>query len=410
MASSAAKIAAKFSQLSSELIRDRAAAAPVIAAKLAIARGGWGIGASRFLMLGLYQQPMSRWSESLSYFKEVEPALRTINWQGEGRRLTIDKLITAERFSQASIPAPWLIAVIGRDSSAHPHGRSIPSLTHLEEVGAALASCPERIFVKPATAWRGQGAMGPERRNGRWSVGSETLSDRELAGRLLASAPPSGLLLQERLRSHPALTPVGGALGLGCVRMNTAFTRTGPEFLFAFAKIMGHEGLVDNFAGGKYGNLASGVDKESGRLTQAFGRRRGRQYLIESVDSHPITGARLAGFQLPMWQEIVSLARHTAASFPEAPLVGADIAITAHGPRVIEIQSDWESNISQLTFGAGLRPLLREVVPRLALAEDIKDKAMREMGLAGYAPRWRKPPREPRDCTDSLGRPRRVSR
>lgn len=98
----------------------------------------------------------------------------------------------------------------------------------------------------------------------------ETLSHRELAERLVAR-PPTGLLLQERLRSHPALAPIGGDLGLGCVRTNTALTIDGPEFLFAFAKIMGSEGLVDNFAGGKYGNLAAGVDKASGRLTRVFG-------------------------------------------------------------------------------------------------------------------------------------------
>lgn len=390
-------IASKFAQLTSELTRDRATAAPAIATKLVMARSLYGIGAARFLMLGLYDQPMHHWSDSMSYFKDIEPGLRTLNWQGDGRRLTVDKLITTERFAKTGLPTARLLGVIGRDRAAHPHDGLFPILSTVDEVAAVLAAAPDRLFVKPATGWRGQGAVGPERRNGQWCVRDERLSDRELATRLVAAAPPTGLLLQERLRSHPDLEPIGGKLGLGCVRMNTALTTTGPEFLFAFCKIMGNEGLVDNFAGGKYGNLAAGVDKQSGALTRVYGRKPGRQYLIEAIDTHPITGAKLVGFQLPLWSEVVDLAKRTAAAFPESPLVGADIAITDAGPRVIEIQSDWESNISQLTYGAGLRPLLREVVPRLAAPDDIKQQAMRCMGLVGRTRRWRKPPRHARE-------------
>jgi hypothetical protein len=390
-------IGRKFAQLSTELIRDRPAAAAAIAAKLVVARGFYGIGAARFLMLGMYRQPMSLWPESMSYFKDVEPGLRTINWQSDGQRLSVDKLITIERFTNAGIPTAPLIAIIGRDSAEHPHDGLFANLSTVAEVAATLAAAPDRLFVKPATGWRGQGAMGPERRDGRWWVHGESLSERELAERLVATAPPTGLLVQERLRSHPALAPIGGELGLGCVRMNTALTIDGPEFLFAFAKIMGNHGLVDNFAGGKYGNLASGVDKASGALTRVFGRKAGRQYLIEAMNTHPITGETLIGFKLPLWPEVVDLAKRTASAFAETPLVGSDIAITDKGPRVIEIQSDWESNISQLTFGAGLRPLLREVVPRLAISDAIKHKAMRDMGLLGNTRRWRKPSRQERN-------------
>jgi hypothetical protein len=386
----------KFAQLSTELIHDRGAAAPACAAKLVMARGFYGIGAARFLMLGMYDQQMKRWSESMSYFKDIEPGLRTLNWQGEGRRLTVDKLLTTERFAKTGIPTARLLAVIGRDCAAYPSEGLFPMLATVEEVAAALASAPDRIFVKPATGWRGQGAMGPERRGQRWSVRGETLSDHDLAQRLFLTAPPTGLLLQDRLRSHPDLAPIGGNLGLGCVRMNTALTTTGPEFLFAFAKIMGNEGLVDNFCGGKYGNLAAGVDKTTGALTRVFGRKPGRSYLIESFNTHPITGTALLGFRLPLWSEVVDLAKRTAAAFPESPLVGADIAITEDGPRVIEIQPDWESNISQLTFGAGLRPLLRDIVPRLAAPEHIRQQAMRQMGLVGSTRKWRKPARDER--------------
>src|SRR5687768_11542722 len=173
---SSGTIIQRFAQLSGEVIRDRGAATPMIAAKLILARGLWGIGAARFLMLGLYAQKMDRWADTMSYLKHTEPGLRVINWRGDGRRLTVDKLITTERFSQANIPTARLIGVIGRDRNAHPHEGLFPVLSTVDELAAALASCPDHVFVKPATGWRGQGAMGPERREGKWRVSGATLT------------------------------------------------------------------------------------------------------------------------------------------------------------------------------------------------------------------------------------------
>jgi hypothetical protein len=141
-------------------------------------------------------------------------------------------------------------------------------------------------------------------------------------------------------------------------------------------------------------------------LTRVYGRKKGHQF-DRAVRPHPITGAKLVGFRLPRWSEVVDLAKRAAAACPESPLVGADIAITDTELRVIEIQPDWESNIAQLTYGAGLRPLLREVVPRLTAPDGIRQQALRCMVLVGHTRRWRKPPRHAREPegTQSLEQP-----
>lgn len=383
-------------RISAELIRYRAPIALFIAAKALLARELWGIDATSFLMLGLHDQRMGRWAESMRYMRELEPGLRTINWQGDGKRLTVDKLITAERLAQAGIASAPLIAVIGRDGAAHPHAGLFPLWSSAEDVAAGLAACPARLFVKPANGWRGDGVLGPERRERGWHVDGTTVSDRELAQRLLAQAPPVGSLLQERICSHRGLTPIGGDLGLSTVRINTALTADGPEVIFVFAKIMGSKGLVDNFSGGKFGNMLARVDKESGRLTHVFGRKREQRFLMNPVTEHPLTGIPLVGFQLPLWTEAVALAKRLAVSCPEAPLIGADVAITDRGPLIIEIQSDWDANAAQLTMGQGLRPVLRDVVPRLALSKELKEQAIRQMGLSGRARRQERFQRQPR--------------
>jgi hypothetical protein len=251
----------------------------------------------------------------------------------------------------------------------------------MDAVLAAMANWPDKLFVKPADGWRGDGIFGPERSDGGWTVDGQALSGRELAERLVSEALGAGLLVQERLRSDPALYPIGGHLGMGTVRINTALTSSGPEVVFAFAKIMGSECLVDNFSGGKFGNMLARIDTGSGRLQEVFGREGGRRYLMDRVERHPVTGTPLTGFPLPRWDDAVALALAVARAFPEAPLIGSDVAITERGPVIIEVQSDWDANGAQLMMRRGLRPVLRALLPRLAVPDHLKNKAAEEFGL-----------------------------
>jgi hypothetical protein len=379
-----------------ELVRHRPLTAPAIAAKALLARGIWGIDAPTFLMLGMHRQPVTFWTDSMRFRGGLEPVLRALNWRGDGKRLTVDKLMTAERLASAGIPAAPLLAVIGRDAAAHEHGGRFPQWTTVAQIADGLAGSPDRLFIKPATGWRGDGVMGPERHDGRWVVDGMPSSDRELAERLLKAAPPAGLLVQERLRSHTGLAPIGGALGLGTVRINTALTDGGAELLFALGKIMGSECLVDNFSGGKFGNLLARVDPESGRLTSVWGRKPGQRFLLESVPVHPVTGSPLIGFQLPLWREAVQLAKRVAAVFPEAPLVGVDVAITDDGPLAVEVQSDWDASGAQLSMNEGLRPVLVRTVPRLAVDQPVKQQVLRHLSLSRRAQNREGAAQEPR--------------
>lgn len=379
--------ARKLARLSAELLRYRSVRAPSIAVKALLARALYGVDITRFLMVGMYAQRMSRWTDSMSYLVDLEPGLQTLNWDGDGKRLTVDKLATAERLVACGLPAAPLIGVVGRDTKVHPHAGTFASLHGAHELVAALAAAPDALFVKPAMGWRGDGIFGPERRGAHWRLNERALTDLELAERLLSTAPPGGWLIQERLRSHRALAPVGGHLGLGTVRINTALTDSGPEVIFVFGKLMGSVNLVDNFAGGRFGNMLARIDPRSGRIRRVFGRRRDQRYLMETITHHPVTGTALQDFEMPLWQEAVALAKRAALAFPESPLLGADMALTDAGPVIIEMQSDWDSNAPQLILAQGLRPLLRELVPRLAARREIRERAFLQMGLDARARR-----------------------
>jgi hypothetical protein len=174
---------------------------------------------------------------------------------------------------------------------------------------------------------------------------------------------------------------MGGELGLGTVRVNTALTSSGPELVFAFAKVMGSRCLVDNFSGGKFGNMLAQVDTTTGQLERVYGRNAGQQYLMTQIDRHPLTGTSFGGFQLPLWHQVADMAKAVANAFPEAPLIGSDIAITPIGPVVIEVQSDWDANGAQLMMGRGLRQVFEDLLPRLDLPDAVRQEAHEKLGL-----------------------------
>jgi hypothetical protein len=365
-------------------------------AKALTARALWGTEFEVFLMQGLENRPMHVWRDAISYHSELEPGLRAVNWRGNGKALTVDKLATAERLAEAGLPGPTIVAVVGRDPVAFPSNGIAPSLGTVEEVLAEIGKWPDKLFVKPATGWRGEGVLGPVRSGTDWKVGQQTFNDRAFAEFLLAQAPPSGLLVQRRLRSHRDLDPIGGKLGLGTFRLHTALTSSGPRFLIGFAKIMGAEGLVDNFSGGKFGNLLGSIDAESGELLEAYGRLEGQHFSMNQVERHPVTGARLNGFLVPLWPETIALAKAVTAAFPETPLVAMDIAITDEGPVVIEVQSDWAGNIAQRFMGRGMKSILRDVLPDLAIDTHLKAEAAELFGLNQGRMRRRGAPSAPR--------------
>jgi hypothetical protein len=375
----------KLAGTGAELVRHRGPAAPLIAAKMLLARGLWGIHVPTFLMLGMYEQPMRLWGDSIEFGAGLDPVLRIINWQGDGRRLNRDKLITAERLAENGIAGAPLIAYIGRDSTAHPHGGRFAQWSCVDEIVRALPSCPDHLYVKPAIGAHGHDVLGPERCDGGWEVSGRTMTDRELAEHLLVTAPAAGWLLQERVRSHRGLAPIGGELGLGTVRINTALTPEGGEIFLVWGKILRSRTLTDNFSGGRSGNLIARVDKESGKITQAFGRLPGQRFLLEPVAAHPVTGTALSGFQLPLWDRAVALAKRVAEAFPESPLIGSDVAITDGGPLVIETNTNWDATPAELAIGGGLRPALRKVIPRLALGDAARQRALAHLALSGRA-------------------------
>lgn len=84
-------------------------------------------------------------------------------------------------------------------------------------------------------------------------------------------------------------------------------------------------------------------------------------------ETHPISGEKIKGFQIPYWEEVVQLVNKIYDKVPGINYVGWDIAITEDGPIVIEGNASWPSHrIWQIPYLREKRGKKQEMKQKLA--------------------------------------------
>lgn len=159
-------------------------------------------------------------------------------------------------------------------------------------------------------------------------------------------------LLEEYVIQHPAIMALSSS-GLNTVRVFTQLYKGNVECLGARLRITVNS-PVDNMAAG---NLAAPVDFETGIVKGA-----GVYSDITKQDDthHPVSGTKIEGFQIPYWKETMEMARSAALNAGGNLSVGWDIAITEHGPELIEGNHNWCKLLWQLPVKKGLKPMLKK--------------------------------------------------
>lgn len=149
-------------------------------------------------------------------------------------------------------------------------------------------------------------------------------------------------LVQECIAPHPDLASLSGSDGLQTVRMVTYVAGNGEVAVGnCQLRVIVGESPVDNYAGGRTGNLLCDIPLASGRVLHAIGPTdAGRRFV--TVERHPRTGAALAGFCVPHWDAACRLVRDAASAFLPLRSVGWDVGIAADGPILIEGNVSWD--------------------------------------------------------------------
>ena len=97
--------------------------------------------------------------------------------------------------------------------------------------------------------------------------------------------------------------------------------------LTAFVRI-GNGKHVDNF---NSGGMTAKVDVETGIVLEDAVNKAG-----ELFETHPITGTKIKGFQIPFWKEAKEMVVEAAKLSSHVRYVGWDVGMSVNGPVLIE--------------------------------------------------------------------------
>jgi hypothetical protein len=256
------------------------------------------------------------------------------------RILFDDKAICTRLCREAGIPTPRL------------YGRLSPDADYR----TVLASMFERsssasLFIKPLAGKGGQGIVIAIKAGDeiyiRTSEGITPLGQFTLASEALAFV----VLAQDDRMA------VFSASSVNTIRVVTMYTKDSQTIILSASMRCGvGDSFVDNWSAG---GVAVGVSLDTGRLMKFAYDKKGNRYL-----KHPTANIEFEGHAIPVWDEIIELAKTVQDSFKDqCRMLGVDIAVRHDGrPVVIELNQRPDLIFQEQTSG----PLLKD--PRVLRA------------------------------------------
>ncbi len=165
------------------------------------------------------------------------------------------------------------------------------------------------------------------------------LADANDRGRFGAGV--GGWIVQPVVNQHPAMSRLNPS-SLNTVRVITlARADASVSVQMAFARAGRRGSHRDNVS---QGGLAIGVDVATGELGQAF---YGDSHSLRYLESHPDSGIAFAEVIVPMWGQVRDLCTGAARTLLNVRSIGWDVALTEHGPVILEGNSHWHVRYPQ---------------------------------------------------------------
>jgi len=164
------------------------------------------------------------------------------------------------------------------------------------------------------------------------------------------------ILLEEYIRQHPALAAVSPDV-VNTTRVTTFLDDDGTVQLLSFAQKFG------------VGKQASDQQSFGGFFTlmDATGKSLGPGYGSHQkiFAKHPVTGASIVDFQLPMVDEVLKLVDEVSRVVPDIRYIGWDVVVTPDGPIIVEgnwMPGAYENKPSATGVRTGSLPHIRRIV------------------------------------------------
>ena len=163
--------------------------------------------------------------------------------------------------------------------------------------------------------------------------------------------------LEEPLAQHPDMAKLHPQ-SVNTMRIVTDRVGDTVHIAYIVLKIGRGDGFCDNSG---QGGVICRVDEKTGKICSVA-----TDDYFNVYETHPDTGIRFEGYQLPMVQEAVAFARKAALVVPQICHVGWDVAVTPDGPVLIEGNDYPGTDLCQLAphypEKQGLWPYYKEIL------------------------------------------------
>ncbi|MEO0079452.1 MAG: sugar-transfer associated ATP-grasp domain-containing protein [candidate division WOR-3 bacterium] len=270
-----------------------------------------------------------------------------------------------------NLPVPEVLAVMEPDSPQFSSTTSQPPIIRTaEELRQLLAETGvATVVAKPLASLGGKGTMLLKR------IGPDQLLDlgreepitiegfyrrmmADITTRQVREDSATGYLLQEQVVCHPSLNPLKGK-ALNTVRIATLRDPSGTvHFDFAMLRIAKPTSVTDNL---HKGGVVAGIEPLEGKISNiTYGYETDEGPYIERKSQD--LSALFPEGKVPRWHDLLNLAITAHSFLPGVNSVGWDIALSTHGPVLIEGNDNWDMVIAQVIDGPYLTPERKEIL------------------------------------------------
>lgn len=204
----------------------------------------------------------------------------------------------------------------------------------------------ESVFLKPMEGEGGQGCYKLSRK--------DLAQLPELFFSLLTD---HCYIFQEEVCQHAEINKIHAGC-INTIRLETYKERSGKiHVLGGFIRIGTGANVVDNVSAGGF---FVGIHLDSGRL-KSIGHQF-MEYGGAELNAHPESGFVFKDFELPLFEEAITMLTAAAAYLPDRYL-GWDIALSDTGPQVIEVNANPGMFVTDIAVGGYLQyPIFQEIL------------------------------------------------
>ena len=160
-------------------------------------------------------------------------------------------------------------------------------------------------------------------------------------------------LVEEFIIQHPLLNKLSPS-GVNTIRIFTQLDQDNEVIILGCRQRISVNSAIDNMAAG---NIAANIDNITGKIS---GVGVYSDITKKEETKHPITGVEIIGFQVPFWNETITLVIEAAKLHPQNHSIGWDIVMTEKGPGLIEGNHDWCKLLWQLPVKEGLKSAIEK--------------------------------------------------